>query len=90
MGQLIELDEIRQEAFQKTNLVQQKRSRWHEKYIKERKFHRGDWALPFDSMFKKFQSHWLGTCEVENVFDNGSVRIRTIDEEKNPLLVNGH
>ena len=94
MTQLNELDEIRQEAFQKTSLVQQQRSRWHDKYIKEKKFHPGDWALLFDSKFKnfqgKFQTHWLGPYEVENIFDNGAVRIRTIDEERTPLLVNGH
>lgn len=94
MTQLNELDEIKEEAFQRTSLVQQQRSIWHDKYIKERKFQLGDWALLFDSKFKnfqgKFQTHWLGPYEVENVFDNGAVRIRTIDEEKTPLLVNGH
>ena len=54
----------------------------------------GDWALLFDSKFKdfqgKFQSHWLGSYEIEKVFNNGAVRIRTIDESKTPLLVNGH
>ena len=48
----------------------------------------------FDSKFKyfqgKFQTHWLGPYEIEKVFDNGVVQIRTIDEEKVPLLVNGH
>ena len=48
----------------------------------------------FDSKFKdfqgKFQTHWLGPYEIEKVFDNGAVKIRTIDEEKVPLLVNGH
>lgn len=94
MTQLNELNEIRREAFHRTSLVQQQRSRWHEKYIKERKFHQGDWALLFDSKFKnfqgRFQTHFLGPYEVENVFDNGAVRIRTIDEEKTSLLVNGH
>lgn len=94
MGQLNELDEIRQEALQNTILVQQQRFRWHDKYIKERKFDQGDWALLFDSKFKnlqgKFHTHCLGPYEVENVFDNGAVRIKTIDEEKSPLLVNVH
>lgn len=94
MGQLNELDEIRQDVIQKTSLIQQQRSKCHDKYIKERKFQPGDWALLFDSKFKnfqgKFQTHWLGPYEIENVFDNGAVRIRIIDEEKVPLLVNGH
>ncbi len=48
MEQLNDLDEIRQDAIQRANTVQQQRSRWHEKYIKERKFQPGDWELLFD------------------------------------------
>ena len=48
----------------------------------------------FDSKFKyfqgKFQTHWLEPYEIEKLFDNATVKIRTIDEEKVPLLVNGH
>ena len=48
----------------------------------------------FDSKFKyfqgKFQTHWLGPYEIEEVFNNGVVKIRTIDGSKIPLLVNGH
>jgi len=55
MRQLNELDEIKQEALQRTSLFQQQRPRWHDKYIKERKFHPGDRALLFDSKFKNFQ-----------------------------------
>ena len=38
MEQLNELDEIRQEAILRTNLVQYQRAKWHDKYIKEKKF----------------------------------------------------
>ncbi len=65
-----------------------------EKYILEKRFQVGDWGLLFDSKFKdfqgKFQTHLLGPYEIEKVFSNGAVRIRTIDEGKTPLLVNGH
>ena len=88
------MDEIRQDAVQKTSLVQQQRARWHDKYIKEKKFKEGDWALLFDSKFKdfqgKFQTHWLGPYEIVRIFDNGAVKIRTIDEEEVTFLVNGH
>ena len=64
------------------------------KYIKEKNFQAGDWALLFDSNFKdfqgKFQTNWLGPYEIENTFENGAVIIRTIDEENVPLLVNVH
>ena len=83
MGKLNELDEIMQDAIQNTSLVQQQRSRWHDKYIKERKFQPGDWALLLDSKLKNFQgklqTHQLGPYEIEKVFDNGATKIRTID-----------
>ena len=56
--------------------------------------HRRDWALQFDSKFKdfqgKFQTHWLGPYEIDKVFSNGVVRIKTIDEFQTPLILNGH
>ena len=48
----------------------------------------------FDSKFKdfqgKFQTHWLGPYEIEKIFENGAIKIRTIDEGKISFLVNGH
>ena len=48
----------------------------------------------FDSKFKdfqgKFQTHWLGPYEIEKIFENGAIKIRTIDEGKVSFLVNGH
>jgi len=42
MEQLNELDEIRQEAILRTDLVQYQRAKWHDKYIKEKKFQERD------------------------------------------------
>ena len=93
-NQINELDEMRQDALQHTDMVQQKKARWHDKFIRKKQFQEGDWALLFDSRFKDFigklTTRWLGPYEVEQVFDNGSVRICMIDEEKMSFLVNGH
>jgi hypothetical protein len=92
--QLNELDEMHQEAFQHIDLIQQQREKWHDRFIKKKQFKVGDWALLFDSRFKdfkgKFNTHWLGPYEIEVVFNNGSVKIQTIDDEKVSFLVNGH
>jgi hypothetical protein len=42
--QLNELDEIRQDAIQQTILVQNQRSKWHDKFIKKKHFQPSDWA----------------------------------------------
>jgi hypothetical protein len=32
----------------------------------------------------------MGPYEIDTVYDNGSIKIKTIDEQQTPLLVNGH
>jgi len=92
--QLNELDEIRQDAIQRTILVQNQLSKWHDKFIKKTHFQQGEWALLFDSRFKTFKgkltTRWMGPCEIVTVFDNGSVKIKTIDNELVSFIVNGH
>jgi len=38
----------------------------------------------------KLQNRWLGTYEVDTIFDNGVVKLSTIDEERYPIMANGH
>jgi hypothetical protein len=92
--QLNELDKIRQDAIQRTILVQNQRSKWHEKFIKKKHFEPGDWDLLFDSWFKNFKgkltTHWLGPYKVDTVYDNGAINIKTIDDGQVSFVVNGH
>lgn len=92
--QLNELDEIRQDAIQRTILVQNQRSKWHDKFIKKKHFQLGDWALLFDSRFKTFKdkltTRWLGPYKVDIVYDNGAIKIKTIDDGQVCFVVNGH
>ena len=50
--------------------------------------------LLYDSRYKDFKGklrrRWLGPYTVEKWNDNGSVLIRTIDEETIPMIINGH
>jgi hypothetical protein len=68
--------------------------KWHDKFSRKKKFKPCDWSLLFDSRLKKFKgklsTHWLGPYEIERHFDNGSVKIKTIDKEGISFLVNGH
>ena len=92
--QLNELDEIRQDAIQRAILVQNQRSKWHDKFIKKKHFQPGDWALLLDSRFKTFKgkltTRWLGPYEVDTVYDNGAVKIKTIYDGQVSFVVNGH
>eukprot|EP00253_Pinus_taeda_P013423 PITA_13423 len=94
LQQLQELDEKRLDAVHQTTMIQQKRSRWHDRTIKQKQFQKGDWALLYDSCFENFQgklrTRWLGLHEVDIFFPNGTVRLVTIDGSRTPLLVNGY
>ena len=38
----------------------------------------------------KLRTRWLGPYLVDKVFDNGTVRLLTIEENRAPLFDNGH
>ena len=47
MDKLKNLDEKQQDVIHITNIIQQQRSIWHDKFIKDRKFKLVDWAFLF-------------------------------------------
>ena len=62
---------------------------------KKKVFCEGDWELLYNSRFKrdfkgKLCTRWLGPYLVDRVFDNGTIRLVTIDENRAPLFANGH
>ena len=71
---LNELDEKRLDVIHQKTMIQQQRSKWHDKTFKHKQFQKGNWALLYDSRFKEFQgklrTRWLGPYEVDNVFSN--------------------
>ena len=92
--QINELDEIRQDALQRTMLIQNQPKKWLDKFIKKNQFNTRDWALLFNSMYKNFKgkltTRRMGPYEVVTTFDNGSVEITTIDGSQVSFVVNGH
>ena len=93
MNQRNELEEKRLGTIQQIEVIQQKRAKWHERFIKK-KFQKGDWALLYDSRFKYFKcklyTRWLCPYEVDVVFENGTINLVTIHSAKTPLVSNGH
>jgi hypothetical protein len=85
---------MRQQAEETTILMQKQRKQWHDAHIKKKQFKEGDWALLFDSKFRdhkaKFTTHWMGPYQIVQVYDNGSVKLTTIDGEGHSFIVNGH
>jgi hypothetical protein len=58
------------------------------------KFKTSDWDLLFDSRYKDFkgklQTRWLGPYEVVTLYDNGRVKLHTIDDDQISFMANGH
>ena len=75
-------------------IIQNQRKTWHDKFVNQNQFNNGDWALLFDSRFKIFKgkltTRLMGPYEVVTTFDNGSVKIKTIDGSEISFVVNGH
>lgn len=94
LEQLNELDEIHLETLCHISVVQQQHTKWHDRFIKNRLFQKGDWELLYDSRFKDFKekiyTRWLGPYEVDTIFDNGTIKLTTIDELQTPLFANGN
>ena len=95
LNQLNELDEKCTTVVHQTELIQQQRSRWHDQFIKKKVLCEGDQELLYDSRFKrdfksKMRTRWSGPYQIDRVFDNGTVHLITIDEDRTPLFINGH
>jgi hypothetical protein len=75
-------------------VIEQQRTKWHDRFIKKKLFKKGDWVLLYDSGFKEFQgkmcTRWLRPYEVDTIFPNGTVLLVTIDGYNTQLNENGH
>ena len=65
LNQLNELDEKRTIVVHHTPLIEQQRSKWHDRFIKKKVLCEGDLVLLYDSRFKrefkgKLRTRWLG------------------------------
>ena len=94
LAQLNKLDELKKNATQQIYFFQQQRAIWHDKFIKKKKFEVGYLTLLFDFRYKDFKekltTRWLGPYEIKWVFDNGAMKIKTIDDRQVSFLVSGN
>ena len=93
--QLNELDEKCIVLMDQTTLIQQQRSKWHDRFIKKKVFCEGGWELLYNSRFKrdfkgKLHTRWLGPYQIDRVFDNGTVCLVIIDKNHTQLFINSH
>ncbi|XP_027338013.1 uncharacterized protein LOC113851935 [Abrus precatorius] len=91
--QLQELEEIRREAYQNSNIYKEYTKAFHDKLIGRKEFHIGDKVLLYNSRLKlmpsKLRSRWDGPFLVINVFPYGVVRLQDIGSQRR-FKVNRH
>jgi hypothetical protein len=66
---------------------------WHDKNIKQKKFHIGDLVFLYDNKLLqhpgKFQMHWLGLYVIIFVTNAGVIKLEKLNGEVREGLVNG-
>ncbi|GKB04584.1 reverse transcriptase domain-containing protein [Tanacetum coccineum] len=90
--QLNELNELRDQAYEKSLIYKEKTKKIHDSKIKNREFHVGDRVLLFNSRLKifsgKLKSHWSDPFTITKVFPYGTVEL---SQPNGPnFKVNGH
>ncbi|XP_062028336.1 uncharacterized protein LOC133744212 [Rosa rugosa] len=91
--QLNELEEIRNDAYESSQIYKEKTKAFHDKMIRGKTFIAGQKVLLFHSRLKlfpgKLRSRWVGPFVVTYVFPHGAVQIRS-EQTGNEFKVNGH
>ncbi|GJV76999.1 uncharacterized protein Tco_1508583 [Tanacetum coccineum] len=91
--QLQELEEIRNDAYESSQIYKEKTKAFHDKMSFRKNFCVGQKVIHFHSRLKlfhgKLRSRWVGPFVVTNVFPHGAVEIKSLSTDKN-FKVNGH
>ncbi|KAK9724069.1 hypothetical protein RND81_05G045800 [Saponaria officinalis] len=90
--QIQELEELRNEAYNNSEIYKAKTKAWHDKQIMRKEFQVGQKVLLFQSRLRlfpgKLQSRWVGPYVVAHVHPYGAVEIQSLATGKT-LKVNG-
>nr|GEV26708.1 reverse transcriptase domain-containing protein [Tanacetum cinerariifolium] len=90
--QLNKLNELRDQAYEKSLIYKEKTKKLHDSKIKNRVFNVGDRVLFFNSRLKifsrKLKTHWTGPFTIAHVFPYGTIKLSQPDGPN--FKVNGH
>ena len=84
--QLNEMEELRNEAYDRARNYKDKTKKWHDQRILRREFKAGDQVLLFNSRLRlfpgKLKSKWSGPYTIVSSTNFGSVTLRTSNPEE--------
>ena len=90
---LQKLEEDRIMEIQHLEAQKQQQKAWHDRNIKTKNILVGDLVLLYDNKIKgkplKLETTWMGPYIIEDRNSNGSVRLKTLQGQVFPKVVNG-
>ena len=87
---LNEMEELRNDAYNNSNIAKQRLKRWHDQLVSRKEFQKGQRVLLYDSKLhifpRKLKSRWIGPFTIQEVYSNGVVELLNSTES---FKVNG-
>ncbi|KAL6342198.1 hypothetical protein AAG906_006812 [Vitis piasezkii] len=87
------MEELRNDAYNNSNIAKQRLKRWHDQLVSRKEFHNGKRVLLYDSKLHiflgKLKSRWIGPFTIQQVYSNGVVELLN-SNSTGSFKVNGH
>ncbi|KAL6322745.1 hypothetical protein AAG906_018626 [Vitis piasezkii] len=76
---LNEMKELRNDAYNNSNIAKQRWKMWHDQLVSRKEFQKGQRVLLYDSKLhifpRKLKSRWIGPFTIQQVYSNGVVEL---------------
>ncbi|RVW72450.1 hypothetical protein CK203_060464 [Vitis vinifera] len=76
---LNEMEELRNDAYNNSNIAKQRLKRWHDQLVSRKEFQKGQKVLLYDSKLHifsgKLKSRWIGPFTIQQMYSNGIVEL---------------
>nr|CAN64582.1 hypothetical protein VITISV_032875 [Vitis vinifera] len=76
---LNEMEELRNDAYNNSNIAKQRLKTWHDQLVSRKEFQKGQRVFLYDSKLhifpKKLKSRWISPCTIQQVHSNGVVEL---------------
>ena len=89
---LNEMEELRNDAYNNSNIAKQRLKRWHDQLVSRKEFQKGQRVLLYDFKLHifsgKLKSRWIGPFIIQQVYSNGVAELLN-SNSTGSLKVNG-
>ena len=90
---LNEMEELRNDAYNNSNIAKQRLKRWHNQLVSHKEFQKGQRVLLYDAKLHifpgKLKWRWMGQFTIQQVHSNGVVELLNSNSTES-FKINGH